>query len=142
MFDLVISIVTYNSNLNLLRNLVQQINDEKRIKIKLIIADNLSTKEYIFYIKKFLNFPHQNFSGAFMFFRRGIYKKINGFDKRFFMYFEDVDICKRIIKYGKIGVLNYSFAFHERSRDSYKSLRMMLIHLISFIKYQIKIYKN
>ena len=77
-----------------------------------------------------------------MFFRRGIYKKINGFDKRFFMYFEDVDICKRIIKYGKIGVLNYSFAFHERSRDSYKSLRMMLIHLISFIKYQIKIYKN
>ena len=48
MFDLVISIVTYNSNLNLLKNLVQQINDEKRIKIKLIIADNLSTKEYYY----------------------------------------------------------------------------------------------
>ena len=46
MYDLIISIVTYNSNLTLLNNLVQQINDEKRIKVKLILADNLSTKEY------------------------------------------------------------------------------------------------
>lgn len=247
MYDLIISIVTYNSNLTLLNNLVQQINDEKRIKVKLILADNLSTKEYfnnltllncvvfssgnnlgygrshnliesIAYKSKYIlilnpdislekntlfdcfNFLENNIeyvgispilkknkneifiienrnfsfleilkrrlgkdktiqknniyiknkeiidinfiSGAFMFFRRDIYKKVNGFDKRFFMYFEDVDICKRMKKYGKIGVLNYCFAFHERSRDSYKSLKMMLIHLFSFLKYKFKIYKN
>lgn len=37
----------------------------------------------------------QVLSGAFMMIRRGIMTSINGFDERFFMYGEDVDLCYR-----------------------------------------------
>lgn len=38
--------------------------------------------------------------GACMLVRSDTFKKIKGFDKRFFMYFEEADICYRIIKLG------------------------------------------
>jgi hypothetical protein len=34
-------------------------------------------------------------SGAAMFIRKEIFEKIGGFDENFFMYFEDIDLCKR-----------------------------------------------
>ncbi len=39
-------------------------------------------------------------SGAFMMFRREVYDKIGGFDPRFFMYGEDLDLCYRTQKAG------------------------------------------
>lgn len=41
-------------------------------------------------------------SGAFMFFRRTVYEKINGFDENLFMYGEDVDISIRAKKISEI----------------------------------------
>lgn len=35
-------------------------------------------------------------SGAAMIIRKEIFDKIGGFDENFFMYFEDIDICKRV----------------------------------------------
>lgn len=35
-------------------------------------------------------------SGAFMFFRTEIFKKIQGFDERYFMYMEDADITRKV----------------------------------------------
>ena len=46
MFDLAISIVTYNSDLSSLIKLVDQINNEKKLKIKIIIIDNNSDASY------------------------------------------------------------------------------------------------
>jgi len=34
-------------------------------------------------------------SGAFLIFKSSLYKELNGFSYRYFMYFEDVDICYR-----------------------------------------------
>ncbi|MFT6915508.1 MAG: N-acetylglucosaminyl-diphospho-decaprenol L-rhamnosyltransferase [Motiliproteus sp.] len=34
-------------------------------------------------------------SGAFLLFRADLYEQLDGFDERFFMYLEDVDICRR-----------------------------------------------
>lgn len=34
-------------------------------------------------------------SGAFLCFRASTYEEINGFDERYFMYYEDADICRR-----------------------------------------------
>ena len=34
-------------------------------------------------------------SGAFLLFRVDLFKELGGFDERFFMYLEDVDICRR-----------------------------------------------
>jgi GT2 family glycosyltransferase len=55
--------------------------------------------------------------GAFMFVRTDVYKKIKGFDEDFFLYYEDVEIQKRIRELGyKIAVLPNIFSIHsERS---------------------------
>ncbi len=34
-------------------------------------------------------------AGSFLLFKYDAYKQLNGFDERYFMYFEDVDICRR-----------------------------------------------
>lgn len=39
-------------------------------------------------------------SGSFMFFRTGILKELAGFDERFFMYGEDIDLCYRLTQSG------------------------------------------
>ena len=40
-------------------------------------------------------------TGAFMFFRRSLFEKINGFDTQFFLDCEEEDISKRVWDYGK-----------------------------------------
>jgi GT2 family glycosyltransferase len=40
-------------------------------------------------------------SGSFMFMRRALFNEIGGFDKRFFMYGEDIDLCYRITRAGR-----------------------------------------
>lgn len=39
-------------------------------------------------------------SGSFMFFRTDLLQKLEGFDERFFMYGEDIDLCYRVAKEG------------------------------------------
>jgi len=39
-------------------------------------------------------------SGSFMFFRTDVLKQLKGFDERFFMYGEDIDLCYRLQKTG------------------------------------------
>ncbi|MDO8240571.1 MAG: glycosyltransferase family 2 protein [Candidatus Moranbacteria bacterium] len=40
-------------------------------------------------------------SGGAMFIRKEIFDKVSGFDENFFMYFEDMDLCKRVRALGK-----------------------------------------
>ena len=46
------------------------------------------------------NNPVDVLSGAFMMIRRQIFEKLNGFDERFFMYGEDIDLSLRILQSG------------------------------------------
>lgn len=48
-------------------------------------------------------------SGAFMFLRADLLEKLGGFDERFFMYFEDTDLCLRARKEG------YRIVFHPET---------------------------
>lgn len=51
--------------------------------------------------------------GACMLFRKKVFEKVGGFDERFFMYFEEVDICLRIKKEGyKIVYFPKSVVIH------------------------------
>jgi len=38
--------------------------------------------------------------GAFVFIRADVFKRLNGFDERFFMYYEEVDLCRRMQQAG------------------------------------------
>src|SRR6185436_1518694 len=46
------------------------------------------------------NSPVEVLSGAFMMVKREVFEKLNGFDERFFMYGEDIDLSVRIIQAG------------------------------------------
>lgn len=39
-------------------------------------------------------------SGAALFIRRELFQKLGGFDENFFMYYEDIDLCRRAKKIG------------------------------------------
>ncbi|ATF49055.1 dTDP-Rha--alpha-D-GlcNAc-pyrophosphate polyprenol alpha-3-L-rhamnosyltransferase [Citrobacter werkmanii] len=39
-------------------------------------------------------------AGSFLLFKASVYEELGGFDEKYFMYFEDVDICRRARKYG------------------------------------------
>lgn len=53
--------------------------------------------------------------GACMLFRKNVFEKVNGFDERFFMYFEEADICLRIKK------MKYKIVYFPKS---------VIIHLV------------
>lgn len=51
--------------------------------------------------------------GTALFVRKDIFEKIGGFDERFFLYFEESDLCKRVKKLGyKIYIIPHSRVFH------------------------------
>ncbi|NCP84191.1 MAG: glycosyltransferase [Bacteroidetes bacterium] len=60
-------------------------------------------------------------SGACMFFRTSVLKELHGFDERFFMYGEDIDLCKRTRDLGyKIGYLPSTSIIHYKGESTKK----------------------
>lgn len=74
-------------------------------------------------------------SGCFLLARTSYLQKIGGFDERFFMYMEDIDLSRRSLKlFRNIFYPNVSIQ-HLYEKGSYKSKKLTFIHLISAIKY-------
>lgn len=75
-------------------------------------------------------------AGMFILFRSCDFAEINGFDERYFLYYEDVDICARLHKANKtiIADLNAT-AIHHAQRTSRTNLRYMRWHFASMIRY-------
>lgn len=75
-------------------------------------------------------------SGCFMFYRKKDFDAIQGFDERFFMYFEDNDICQRTRKSGKdITYVPQASVIHFYGRDSHKSRKVFMIFIRSMVTY-------
>ena len=74
-------------------------------------------------------------SGCFMFINMDVLKKIGSFDERFFMYAEDVDLCRRIGSISKTVYYPNVCVYHEYEKGSYKSFKLLKYHTISMIKY-------
>jgi GT2 family glycosyltransferase len=75
-------------------------------------------------------------TGAFMFCRTHVLKKVGGFDPRFFMYFEDADLSRKFQDEGyKTVYYPYVNITHLWQRESQKRLKMALIFMISGMKY-------
>lgn len=79
--------------------------------------------------------------GACMFIRRAALKGNKVFDERFFLYFEDVDLCFRMKRKGfKIIYLPEAVMIHAHMRQSAKGLinRAKWEHFISLLKFLLK----
>jgi N-acetylglucosaminyl-diphospho-decaprenol L-rhamnosyltransferase len=76
-------------------------------------------------------------AGMFMVFKRSTYIKVGGFDdRRFYMYFEDVDICRRIAQIGGVVVINPLVEVtHEAQRASHRNLQHLRWHLVSAFRF-------
>lgn len=74
-------------------------------------------------------------SGCFMFMRVDVLKKVGMFDERFFMYAEDLDLCRRIGEVSKTIYYPKVSIFHEYGKGSYKNRKLLKYHICSVIKY-------
>ncbi len=78
-------------------------------------------------------------AGMFMLFKADDFKSIGGFDKKFFLYYEDVDICARLWKVNmKIVACPSVKVIHDAQRTSRQNLRYAMWHARSMIRYFIK----
>ena len=104
----------------------------------------LPCKKYIRYRNeryelRFLGYDKEievpSLSGCFMFIRVSVLKQIGGFDERFFMYAEDLDLCRRIGQVSKTMYYPGVCVFHGYAKGSYTNKKLLKYHICSIIKY-------
>ena len=74
-------------------------------------------------------------SGSFMLVRRQALEEVGCFDERFFLYLEDVDLCRRIGGKYKTAYCPQAQVYHTYSRASYKKISLLYQHIRSAILY-------
>ena len=80
-----------------------------------------------------LNLPF--LSGSFMFLRMSAVNDVGLFDERFFLYAEDIDMTRRMhqryltLYYPEVPI------YHKFSRSDRRSLKLLIVHIMSSIKY-------
>lgn len=75
-------------------------------------------------------------SGCFMLVDVERYKEIQGFDERFFMYFEDNDLCLRFEKAGyKILYTPFTTVVHLYGKGAHRSWKLFKIFIQSMFKF-------
>nr|WP_320119058.1 glycosyltransferase family 2 protein [uncultured Marinifilum sp.] len=74
-------------------------------------------------------------SGCFMFVRTSILEQIGGFDERYFMYLEDLDLCRRIGEVSKTVYYPAVEVTHAYEKGSYKNKKLLWFHISSAVKY-------
>lgn len=74
-------------------------------------------------------------SGCFMLIRSSILEEVKGFDERYFMYLEDVDLCRKIGNVSKLIYYPNSSVVHNYEKGSYKNKKLLNYHINSAVKY-------
>ncbi|MCY7371708.1 MAG: glycosyltransferase [Polaromonas sp.] len=74
--------------------------------------------------------------GMFMLFSREAFEQVKGFDERYFLYYEDVDICARLRLMGhQIAVCPQAQVIHCAQRRSHRSARYLVWHFTSMTRF-------
>lgn len=81
-------------------------------------------------------------AGMFMVFRSDAFREAGGFDERFFLYYEDVDLCARLRARGYACIYQpEATVVHDARRASRRNLRLMGIHAASALRYLTRRYR-
>lgn len=73
--------------------------------------------------------------GCFLMIRTNLYKELEGFDDRFFMYMEDADLSKRVNELESVMYVPDATVIHKWEKGSHKNMRLFKIHVQSMIRY-------
>ena len=74
-------------------------------------------------------------SGCFLLAKSSALHAVGGFDERFFMYMEDVDLVRRLASIGKVVYFPNVSVIHEYGKGSYRNPKLLRYHLNSAVKY-------
>ena len=74
-------------------------------------------------------------SGCFMFFRTSYLRQIDGFDSRFFMYMEDADIGRRMLKTARVVYVPTVKVVHKWGRGTHTNLYLRWVTIQSVFIY-------
>lgn len=78
-------------------------------------------------------------AGMCMLFDAQAFEQIGGFDERFFLYYEDVDICTRLWQANlEVAGCCHCRVIHAAQRESHGNLRYLRWHLGSMLRYLLK----
>lgn len=82
---------------------------------------------------KEMNIPY--LSGCFMLLRVSALQEVGLFDERFFMYPEDIDLTRRLHAHQRTMFFPSVTIIHNHRKESYHSVRLLLIHVVNMIRY-------
>lgn len=74
-------------------------------------------------------------SGCFLLMRIETVMQAGLFDERFFLYFEDVDLSRRVGRIARTVFVPHVVVVHEYGRGSYRNWSLLLHHLVSAARY-------
>lgn len=76
--------------------------------------------------------------GSFMCIRTELWKRIGGFDPRYFMYVEDADLCRTVNSLSKVVYAPCTQAVHKWEKGSHRNLKLLKFHVESMVRYMNK----
>ena len=76
-----------------------------------------------------------NLSGCFLGMRSASFRQIGGFDERYFMYMEDIDLVRRLGDHGRTVYVPTVEVTHGHARGSYRFNKLRLTHIRSAVRY-------
>ena len=75
-------------------------------------------------------------AGMFMLFPRQVFQRLCGFDERYFLYYEDVDLCARLRLSGfKVLQCQSVKVVHDARRESHRNLQYFKWHMKSILRF-------
>lgn len=76
----------------------------------------------------------ERFSGGTLFMKRDTFLKMEGFDKRLFMYYEDTDLSLRLLRKGlKMYTTSQPFLIHQKHELTFNDFRYFLLERNRYI---------
>lgn len=90
-----------------------------------------------------VDYPHTNkyclpdwIGGMFMLFPSDCFRRMEGFDERYFLYYEDVDLCARMkMVHRNVVLCPQATAIHDARCDSHHDMQYMRWHLSSMLRF-------